>query len=444
MPIKKIQKHDSSIPRVKTMKSFLPSTRLVSLIIFAAVTAIFTACGRTISLQTPTVEATSTVTPVKTAAQTETAAPTNTPIPQDTPTPVPTNTLPPTVTPTLAPRLPSAEPPVVSPGAVISPQNAARVVELAGWGQGYDFNPFLGNSRLAAHGQMLVAQDIISENPPDVWQRLFWDLPSGQLRLARIENLDLGDLYLSPDGTRFAIFHNTCHSENPKPCLLEVFSIPANERLISFDPGFVQAAVFSPDNRLIALGTDKEVAIWDINTGTLQRTLPNSFRLDYLKFSNDGELLAGFQRQGDGHIKIWQVESGELRATLTYRLYPMIMFPDAMAFSPDATHLAISYGGSAEFWRVSDWREGPTWQWNELGGITDIAFSPDGRLVASGASDGSITLASEATGKVLARWDSHTDDTYDYITNLSFTPDGRLLISLSMDGTLRFWGIKAE
>ena len=426
------------------MKSFFIPIRLVSLIVFAVVTAIFTACGRTISQNTLTVEATSTVTPVESAVRTGTATQTNTPIPQDTPTPVPTNTMPPTAIPTLEARLPSVEPPVVSPGAVISPHNAARVVELAGWGQGYDFNPFLGNSRLAAHGQMLVTQEIISQEPPFVSQMLFWDLPSGQLRLKRIENLDLEDLYLSPDGTRFAIFHNTCHSEDPKPCLLEVWSIPANERLISFDPGFVQAAIFSPDNRLIALGTDKEIALWDLATGALLRSLPNSFRLDYLKFSNDGELLAGFQRQGDGHIQIWQVNSGEMRATLTYRLYPMIMFPDAMAFSPDTTHLAITYGGSAELWRVSDWREGPTWQWNELGGITDIAFSPDGRLIASGASDGSITLANTATGKVLARWDSHTDDMYDFITNLCFTPDGRLLISLSMDGTLRFWGIKAE
>jgi WD40 repeat protein len=291
---------------------------------------------------------------------------------------------------------------------------------------------------------MLVTQEIISEDQPSMSQMLFWDLPSGQLRLERIENLDLEDLYLSPDGTRYAIFHNTCHSENPKPCLLEVWSIPANERVISFDPGFVQAAAFSPDNRLIALGTDKEIAIWDTHTGTLLRSLPNSFRLDYLKFSNDGELLAGFQRQGDGHIQIWQVKSGELRATLAYRLYPMIMFPDAMGFLPGDTHLVITYGGSAESWRVSDWREGPAWQWNKRGGITDIAFSPDGRLIASGASDGSITLADPATGKVLARWDSHTDDTYDYITALCFTPDGRLLISLSMDGTLRFWGIKAE
>lgn len=418
------------------MKKFFVPTRLVSLLVLVVVTAIFTACGLTTSPNTPIIEATSTATLAKLPVQTRTATQTS--------TPVPTNTMLPTITPTFAPRLPSAKPPVVSPGAVISPQNAASVVELAGWGQGYDFNPFLGNSRLAVHGQMVVTKEMISEEPPNISQMLFWDLPSGQLRLARIENLDLEDLHLSSDGTRFAIFHNTCHSENPKPCLLEVWSIPANERLLSFDPGFVQAVVFSPDNRLIALGTDKEIAIWDVTTGALLRSLPNSFGLDYLRFSNDGKLLAGFQRQGDGHIKIWQVESGELRATLTYRLYPMIMFPDAMTFSPDTTHLAITYGGSAELWRVSEWHEGPTWQWNELGGITDIAFSPDGRLIASGASDGSITLANAATGKVLARWDSHTDDTYDYITNLCFTPDGRLLISLSMDGTLRFWGIKAE
>lgn len=50
---------------------------------------------------------------------------------------------------------------------------------------------------------------------------------------------------------------------------------------------------------------------------------------------------------------------------------------------------------------------------------SEMAFSPDGRLIASGGSRGGITLADAATGEVLGNWDIHSDDTYDYINELA-------------------------
>jgi hypothetical protein len=75
-----------------------------------------------------------------------------------------------------------------------------------------------------------------------------------------------------------------------------------------------------------------------------------------------------------------------------------------------------------------------------LSGHTDdvesVAFSPDGRLLASGSYDDTIKLWDVATGS-LVRIYSHTAD----VNSVAFSPDGRLLASGSDDKTIRLWDI---
>ncbi|RPI85997.1 MAG: WD40 repeat domain-containing protein [Chloroflexi bacterium] len=427
-------------------KSYLVAAQVVKrkTVLFIFLAVLISACVPTPLQAISTVEAVRTETKtsllVLTSTPTSTPAPTLTPVPQATPL----GTITPTLTPTLEPGLPAAEPPLVSPGAVLSPENAGRLVELAGWGEGYDFNLFFGMSRIVSGGRMLIQTEIPDSSPTvagHIFRTRFWDLPTGQLRLELIHPDGYDELFVSPDGTRFAIFYNYCQYIDPKPCLMEIWSFPENELLLSIDPGFINTGVFSPDNWMLALSTDGDIALWDLTTGKLARTLSPSFRFDNLEFSHDGQLLAATQYLGDGTVSIWQVEDGKLLISRASEAFPWGYSPDEMAFSPDDTALALAYGGSAVLWKVSDWSEGPVWSWDNINGITKFAFSPDGRLIASGGSRGGITLADAATGEVLGNWDIHSDDTYDYISDLSFSQDGKLLISLSMDLTLRFWGI---
>lgn len=396
------------------------------------------ACVSTPAQEPATAVVTDAVTP------TRLLSPTSSPSPAPTFTAIPSSTPTVTVTPTLEPNLPSASPPAVTPGAVISPENASRVVELAGWGEGYDFNLFLGISQIASGGRLLIQKEfpnISLTDSGEITRTRFWDLPSGELRLELIHPNDYGFLFASPDGTRYAVFHNFCQREVPEPCSLEVWLFPENELLLTFDPGFITTGIFSPDNRLLALSTENGIAIWDLTTGDPARTLTPARNLDILRFSQDRRLLAGTQFMSDGTVTVWQVEDGQQAASLVSEAFPLGYSPNEMAFAPDDALLVMAYGGSAVPWKVSDWSEGPPWNWGDTRGINRLAFSPDGRLLASGGSDGSIVLADAVTGKVLSTWDSHTDETYDNIYNLSFSPDGTLLISLSSDMTLRFWGL---
>jgi WD40 repeat protein len=69
--------------------------------------------------------------------------------------------------------------------------------------------------------------------------------------------------------------------------------------------------------------------------------------------------------------------------------------------------------------------------------VNSVAFSPDGRLLASGSFDGTIRLWDVATGSLVRTLKGHAH----YVLSVAFSPDGKLLASGSWDGTLKLWDI---
>ena len=69
------------------------------------------------------------------------------------------------------------------------------------------------------------------------------------------------------------------------------------------------------------------------------------------------------------------------------------------------------------------------------GGVNAVAFSPNGKLVASASSDGTVRVWNAATGATTQTLKGHTD----WINAVAFSPDGKLVASASDDGTVRVW-----
>jgi WD40 repeat protein len=66
-----------------------------------------------------------------------------------------------------------------------------------------------------------------------------------------------------------------------------------------------------------------------------------------------------------------------------------------------------------------------------------VAFSPDGRTLASASWDDTVKLWHPRTGKERATLRGHTDE----VRSVVFSPDGRTLASASEDGTIKLWDV---
>jgi WD40 repeat protein len=128
-------------------------------------------------------------------------------------------------------------------------------------------------------------------------------------------------------------------------------------------------------------------------------------------------------------VKLWDIATGQEKA----RLQAHVGYIYCVAFSPDGKTLATSSNDkSIKLWDVSD--NLPTGERATLEGHTglpgSLAFSPDGKILASaGASDESVRLWNGKTGKLLATFAHRHINT----STVAFSPDG---MTLAVGGTL--------
>lgn len=178
------------------------------------------------------------------------------------------------------------------------------------------------------------------------------------------------------------------------------------------------------------------VAVWDVNAGKKVKTLPYPAGIRSLAASADGKLLATFDNRGNVTVVDWTSER-----ILTNLLVSQPRYGRAgvVAFSPDGGRLAI--GEDHGRTRLLDLLVGATvFLPTQLGpGVTALAFSPEGNLLATGYgySKGTIDLWDAHSGAPRGQLTNHTDS----VNALAFTPDGGRLASASEDGTLRLWNV---
>lgn len=215
----------------------------------------------------------------------------------------------------------------------------------------------------------------------------------------------------------------------------------------------IQGVAFSPDGSLVAVGTFLDTSVpqpvsvemWDVRTGQRRGTLsghPNGIKS--VAFSATGKLIASAGNLDA--IKLWQSET----LTEIGSISPTAMIT-SLSFSPDEKFLVAGLDAflvrkgqnSAELYDAATQKLVRRFM-GHTAGVSAVAFSPNGTVLATGSSDGTARLWDVASGKSIAtltdqqlhrtlqdyyRRTSGRDDSGlpPSTTSITFSPDGRRL-----------------
>ena len=161
---------------------------------------------------------------------------------------------------------------------------------------------------------------------------------------------------------------------------------------------WVNSVAFSPDGTTLASASnDMTIRLWDAQTGELRRTFTaHKDAINSVAFSPDGKVLASgsgniYARDASGSqdktIRLWDVETGTIRRTLPAQKNEVL----CVVFSPDGKVLAASQDKIIHLWDIQTYTVRRTLE-GHTSLVWSVTFSPDGRTLVSGSQDGTLLL----------------------------------------------------
>jgi eukaryotic-like serine/threonine-protein kinase len=250
----------------------------------------------------------------------------------------------------------------------------------------------------------------------------------------------------SPDGTRLAVgWSDGCVDLWDVPSRRFVQSLTERKDL---SPAHV---TFSPVRNLLAATSEtKTVSLYDLESGreSILWRAPDqdAWEVHDLAFSQDGSkvIISATPVSQDLGDAVWVVNVSSAKIESRHPIASAYSwFHGAARLSPDNQRLYLPRSDWANH-RYSiqclDLTTGlEVWQTERLqdAGLTALALSPNGRVLASGSgfADPSIRVWDAVTGRLLVRLEGHTS----WVCKLVFSKDGYHLISAAADQTIRIW-----
>lgn len=257
---------------------------------------------------------------------------------------------------------------------------------------------------------------------------------------------------------------------------LAIYTLKAQDilpfKVLTKHAGGVTALAFSPDGKtLVTGGEDKNILIW--NTSTWECSKPLTGHTNAVNSINFLASGSRFYSGGDYTVRSWNMKGDELdsRRGPTTFVWSVAIKPDstqwiagsfeknirlfdyttgklsnlnahsksvlAVAYSPNGKIMASgSLDETIYLWDTENYKVADTLK-GHGGNIFCVTFSPDGKYLASASKDNTVRVWETATGNLLRTFRGHTNAVFSAV----FSPDGNYLVSGSVDNNVIIWEI---
>jgi WD40 repeat protein len=290
------------------------------------------------------------------------------------------------------------------------------------WNTGLTFSP--GGEHLA----IAMDSDLV-----------IWDMATGETLFTLEPNINLNSAY-SPDGQYLVTAGKTGD--------IEVWDTATGERLsrtLGHSGGWVTDVQFSHDGaQMVSTSNNGSISLWRFSPDGLEeiRKLPSHPNSIFAAaFSPDDQFL---YTNSSFATRVWNISPAGSAELVAFRAHADAEISDFQLLGDGSQMLTVGHDGLLRLWDTDSWQEIKTLQAHE-GKISEVAVSPDERLIATASLD-------DVTPKI---WDANTWEQlfileghelqgtvtsyYPGVYAIQFSPDGQRLATGGSDGTTRIW-----